>query len=71
MLPTSLQTSLDATLQSAKVLCCVAGLVNVKGWMVWERHGSRSAFSHSIFVRPSTAYEETNLPFFDSYAQAR
>ena len=58
-----------ARVQVAEVLCYVAGLVNVKGWMVWERRGSRSAFSHSTYVRPSTAYEETNLPFFDSYAQ--
>ncbi len=57
------------TIAGATVLCRIAGLVSVKGWMVWERQGNRSAFSHSTYVRPSTTYEETILPFFDSYAQ--
>ena len=49
--------------------CYIAGLTSLRGWIVWERQESQSAFSHAAFMRPSTVYEEMYLPFFDSYAQ--
>ena len=50
---------------------CITGSPTGRCWVVWERHGSQSCFSRGPVHIGSTAYEDTHLPFFDSYAQAR
>ena len=55
----------------AAVLSCGAGLPTARSWIVWEHDGARARVAHSATHLRSAAYEETYLPFFDSYAQAR